>query len=129
MTSRGFGSQEVVWEALFQKQASAHIHELIAAMEDEIYGEFKIRLGHDITMSNYWRLKFILAKSMSERESFGECVNLTINTFKEDVEKGLIHMKNLMQLSQPPFSRANKDDKGVSTNKSFEDETESSRRF
>ena len=80
-------------------------------------------------MSNYWRLKFILAKSMSERESFGECVNLTVSTFKEDAEKGIIHMKNLMQLSEPPFSRSSKDDKDVSTSKSLEDEAESSKRY
>ena len=66
---------------------------------------------------------------MSKRESFGECVNLTVNTFKEDAEKGLIHMKSLMQLSEPPFSRENKDDKDGSTNKALEDEVESSRRF
>ena len=129
MTSGGVGDQEVDWEVLFKKEALAHIHKLIAAMEDEIYGEFKIKLGYNITMSNYWRLKFILAKSMSERESFGECMNLTINTFKEDVEKELIHMKRLMQLSDPPFNRENKDYKDVSTNNALEDEVESSRRF
>ena len=53
----------------------------------------------------------------------------TVSTFKEDVEKWLIHMKNLMQLSDPPFSRENKDDKDVSTNEVLEDEVESSRRF
>ena len=128
MTSGGVGDQEVDWEALFQKEALAHIHNSIASMEDEIFGKFRLRLGHDITMSNYWRLKFILAKSMNERESFGECVNLTVSTFKEEVEKGLIHMKSLMQLSDLPFSRANKDDKDLSSRKSLEDEAESSRR-
>ena len=98
-------------------------------MEDEIYDEFRLKLGHDITMSNYWRLKFIFTKSMNERERFGECVNLMVNTFKEDVGKGIIHMENLMQLSKPPFSRANKDDKDVSTNKSLEDEAAFSRRL
>ena len=88
-----------------------------------------LRLGHDITMPNYWRLKFILAKSMSERESFGECVNLTINTFKEDAEKGLIYMKNLMQLSEPPFSRDKKDDREDNTIMAMEDEAESSMRL
>ena len=88
-------------------------------MEEEIYGEFKLRLGHDITISNYWRLKFILARSMSERESFRECVNLTVNTFKEDAEKGITRMKRIMQLSEPPFSKANKYDKDVGSIKSM----------
>ena len=84
MTLGGASSQEVDWQALFQKEAPAHIRNSTAAMEDEIFGEFKLKLGHAITMSNYWRLKFILAKSMSEREIFGECVNLMVSTFKED---------------------------------------------
>ena len=66
---------------------------------------------------------------MSEQEIFGECLNLIVSTFKKDAEKGIIHMKNLMQLSDSPFNRANKDDKGVSTSKGFEDEARSSRRF
>ena len=98
-------------------------------MEDEIFGEFRLRLGHDIPMSNYWRLKFILVNSIGERESFRDCVNLTVNTFKEDVEKGITHMKILMQLSEPLFNRENKEDNDVSTNKALEDEAESSRRF
>ena len=40
---------------------------------------------------------------MSEHESFGDYVNLTVNTFKEDVERGLNYMKNLMHLLEPPF--------------------------
>ena len=129
MTSGGGRGQEVDLEALFQNDAPSHIHKSIAAMEDEIFDEFRPRLGNAITMSNYWRLKFILAKSMSERESFTEFVNLVVNTFKEDAEKWLIHMKNLMQVCEPPFNRANKDDKDVSTRKYLEDEVESSKRF
>ena len=53
MSLGGAGSQEVDWEALFQKEALGYIQKSIASMEDEIYGEFKLRLGHDITMSNY----------------------------------------------------------------------------
>ena len=62
-------------------------------MEDEIYGEFRLRLGHDITMSNYWRMKFILSNSMGERDSFGFWVNLIVILFKEDDEKWITHMK------------------------------------
>ena len=98
-------------------------------MEDEIYGEFRLRLGHDITMFNYWRLKFILDKSMDEREIFRYCVNLTISTFKEDAEKGLTHMKILMQIYEPPFTKENKEDNDASMRKSLEDKEESSRRF
>ena len=129
MMSSGVASdQEVDWEAIFQKEGPTHIHKSIAAMEDEIYGEFRLRLGHEITMFNYWRLNFILAKSMGEREIFRYCVNLTVNTFKEDAEKGVTHMKILMQLSEPPFNRPNKEDNDASTSKALEDEVESSRR-
>ena len=98
-------------------------------MEDEIYGEFRLRLGHEITMFNYWRLNFILDKSMDERERFIYCVNLIVSTFKEDFEKGLTHMKILMQISEPPFSRENKEENDASMRKSLEDKEESSRRF
>ena len=57
-------------------------------MDDEIYGEFSFIMGHDITMSNYWRMKSILTKSMAERESFRDCVNLKFILFKEEAEKG-----------------------------------------
>ena len=66
---------------------------------------------------------------MSEQKIFEDYMNLTVNTFKEDVEKGLNHMKNLIQLSKPPFNKAKKDDKKYDTNKAMEDEDEYSRRF
>ena len=53
MTLGGAGSQEVDWDALFLKEAATHFRKSIAAMEDEIYGKFRLRLGNDITMSNY----------------------------------------------------------------------------
>ena len=53
MASGGVRGQEVDLEALFQNDAPSHIHKSIAAMEDEIYGEFRLRMGHDITMYNY----------------------------------------------------------------------------
>ena len=70
-----------------------------------------------------------MAKSMGERESFEDCVNLTFNIFKEDDEKGITHMKILMQLFEPCFSRENKEDNDASSNKTLEDEVGSSRRF
>ena len=129
MTSGGGRGQEIDLEALFQNDAPSHIHKSIAAMEDETYGEFRLRMGHDITMSKYWRVNFILAKYMSTRGSFSECMNLMVNNSNEDAEKGMIHMKTLMQLSKPPFNKENKHDKDVSTSKSLEDEAESSRRL
>ena len=80
-------------------------------------------------MSNYWRLKFILVNSISEREIFRYYVNLMVTLFKEDVEKGLSHMKIFMQLSKHPFGRENKEDNDASSNKTLEDEARSSRRF
>ena len=66
---------------------------------------------------------------MSERESFGDYVNLRVRTFKEDAEKGLNHMKGVMQLSEPPFSRDKKDDREDNTIMAMEDEAESSMRL
>ena len=66
---------------------------------------------------------------MGERESFRDCVNLMVSLFKEDAEKGLTHMKRLMQLCEPPFSRENKEDNDASTSKDQENEAKSSRRF
>ena len=40
---------------------------------------------------------------MNERESFTELVKITVGTFKDDVERGLVHMKILLQLVEPPF--------------------------
>ena len=65
---------------------------------------------------------------MGERESFGDCVNIMVNTFKEDVEKDLIHMKILMQISKTPFNSPKKEYNDASTSKALEDEAKSSRR-
>ena len=56
-------------------------------------------------------------------------MKLTINTFKEDAEQGLVHMTDLMQLLEPPFQHANKDTKEADTNKANEDEAKSSRKI
>ena len=80
------------------------------------------------TMSNYWRLKLIPTKSMGERESFRYCVNFMVNTFKEDAEKGISHLKIPKQLSEPPFTKQNMEDNDASTSTPLEDEVESSRR-
>ena len=129
MTSLGKYTGNIYWESLFCEETSIHIRKAITSMENELVREFRLRLGSNVVIYNYWRLKFILARSMSERERFGDCVNLMVSTFKEDAGKGLIHMKNLMQLSNPHFSRVKKDDKDANTGKALEDEAKSSRRF
>ena len=53
---------------------------------------------------------------MRERESFGDLVNFILNTFKEEAEKILVHMRYLMQLSKPPFQHANKGTNEAGTN-------------
>ena len=97
-------------------------------MENEIFGEFRLRLGPEVAISNYWHLKFILSRAMRERESFGDLVKITVNTFKEDAEKILVNMRELMQLSELPFQRTNKDINEVGTNNANEGKVESNRK-
>lgn len=70
-------------------------------MKNEIFGKFRLRLGPETTIYNYWRLKFILSRA--KRESFGYLLRNTVSSFKEDAENSLKHMKSLMQLVEPPF--------------------------
>ena len=60
------GYNEEDWERLFREETPEHIQNSINVMEEEVYSEFRLRLGGDIVMSNYWRLKFILARSMDK---------------------------------------------------------------
>ena len=39
------GNEEEEWERIFNEEMSEHIQHSIAAMENEIYGEFKMKLG------------------------------------------------------------------------------------
>ena len=55
-------------------------------------------------------------------------VRITVSTFKEDTENNLVHMKNFMQLSEPPFQRDTKGTKEEETSKANEDEAESTRK-
>ena len=70
-----------------------------------------------------------MVRVVREHESYGDYVKLTVSTFKEDVERGLVHMKNLRKLSKPPFQCVNKNKKDSSTSKAIEDEVESSRKI
>ena len=97
-------------------------------MEVEIFGEFRLRLGPEVAILKYWHLKFILFRAMRERESFGDLVRITISTFKEDAKKSLVHMRDLMQLLESPFQRANKDTNEAGTNNASEDEAESTKK-
>ena len=45
--------EEVQWEKLFNKETPAHIRQSITVMEEEIFGEFKMRLGEGVVMSHY----------------------------------------------------------------------------
>ena len=56
-------------------------------------------------MSNYWRLKFILAHSMDERDNYTEMVRVIVGIFKEDAENNLRHMNEVLRLLAPPFIR------------------------
>ena len=97
--------EEVQWEQLFNEETPAHIRQSIAVMEEEIFGEFKVRLGEGVVMSHYWRLKFILYRSMDERESYAELIRITVGKFQEEVESNLEHMCSLLHLFGTPFQR------------------------
>ena len=56
-------------------------------------------------MSNYWRLKFILARSMDERDSYANMVRVTVGIFKEYVENNMHYMNEVLRLLAPPFIR------------------------
>ena len=79
------GDEKVDWEDLFNQETPEHIRKSITMMENDILGKFRPSLGRDVTMSNYWRLKFILSHSMNERENFTDLVRIIVSTFKEDV--------------------------------------------
>ena len=127
MTSYAKDADNIDWEALFCDETPNHICDSIADMETKIFGEFKLWLALKVEIFKYWHLKFILSRATRERESFGEWLNLTIITFKEDFEQILVHMKDIMQLSEPPFLWANKDCKGDNTSMANEDEVDSTR--
>ena len=59
---------------------------------------------------------------MRERESFSDLVKLTMGTFKEDAENSLEHMKDLIQLTEPPFQSAKKSNNEAGTSHFNEDE-------
>ena len=99
MGSQGSHENNINWESLFHKETPEHICNSITTMEAKIFGELWLRLGPVVVILNYWHLKFILSRAMRERESFGDLVKITISIFKEDAEKILVHMRDLMQLS------------------------------
>ena len=116
MASQGGGNEEEEWETLFNQETLEHIQCSIAMMEMEIYGEFKLNLGHELVMFNYWRLKFILSHSMNERDIFAELVRIIVGTFKEDAESNLVHMISLLQLAEPLQRGQRNVDDGESNN-------------
>ena len=103
MSSQGDDLDTVDWEALFHDETPYHIRESHATMDTEILGEFQLKLGPEVTILNYRHLKFILSRAMREREIFGHLMKIIVSTFKEDAEKSLVHMRDLMQISEPPF--------------------------
>ena len=78
------GNEEEEWERIFNEETSKHIQRSIVAIENEIYGEFRMKLGREFVMSNYWRIKFIISRSMNERDNYAELICITMGTFKAD---------------------------------------------
>ena len=97
------GNEEEQWEWLFNEETPKHIQRSIVVMENDIFGEFCMKQGGDIVMSNYWWLKFILSRSINERESYAKLICITVGTFKDDAERNIVHMRSLLRLSAPPF--------------------------
>ena len=80
-----------------------HIRCSIVVFEEDIFCEFRVKLGGDVVMSNYWRLKSILSHSMNETESYAKLIHITMGNFKDEAEINLGHMHNLLCLLAPPF--------------------------
>ena len=95
------GNDEYQWEWLFKEERPEHIRHFIAAMEEEIL--FHVNLGDGVVMLHFWRLKFIISRSMNERESYMELIHITMGKFKDEAENNLGHMHSLLCLSAPPF--------------------------
>ena len=45
--------EEDQWEQLFNEEMPAHIYQSIVVMEEEIFDEFKVKLGEGVVMSHY----------------------------------------------------------------------------
>ena len=95
--------KEDQWEQLFNEETLAHICQSIAVMEEEIFDEFRVRMGEGVVMSHYWRLKFILVRSMDERESYADLIRIMVGKLKEEEKNNLDHMCSLLHLSKSPF--------------------------
>ena len=94
-------------EAIFRAETPQHIFYAIETMENEV---FKLKIGLDLVINNYWRLKFTLYIEMHEREIFGEMVKIIVIMFKEDAEINLGHMQDVFSFSSHLFS-ANREPK------------------
>ena len=53
MNSVGKEVGNIDWESLFYEETPTHIRDSIATMENELFGEFNLRLGLDVVISNY----------------------------------------------------------------------------
>ena len=72
-------------------------------MEEDILGEFRVKLGERVVMLHYWRLKFILSRSMNERKIYTNIICIIVGKFKDEAKNNLGHMRNLLCLLGPPF--------------------------
>ena len=45
--------EEDQWEQLFNEEMPAHIRQSIAVMEEDIFSEFRVKLGEGMVMSHY----------------------------------------------------------------------------
>ena len=109
-TFREGGNEEDQWKWLFNTETLAQIRHSIAAMEEEIFSDFRVKLGEGVVMSHYWRLKFILSHSMNERDRYVELIRIMVGKFKDEVENNLDHMRSLLHVSRSPFQRILKEE-------------------
>ena len=59
-------TKNINWEVIFHAETPQHIFFVIKNMENEVFREFQLKLGPDVVINNYMRLKFILSRAMSE---------------------------------------------------------------
>lgn len=82
-----------------------HVDECISAMEEE---EMQTRIEEQVAstgLSLYWVMRKLLAKTMMEREGFGDLVMQVLKNMKEDMLRNLVDVEGVMDLAKAPFGR------------------------
>lgn len=83
----------------------SYIDEAISAMKEEAISARMLHHGHVGVANLYWLMRTLLARSMWEREIFGDVVNETLNSVRMDLMNDVSRIEEVLHLSETPFSR------------------------